>query len=137
MAMNSKYEGQSDRPTNQNQSFGFEDGVSLPAVPGLGKQPTPYQLVYDAGRLLHGHKNDNEFPTNQPKTRPAWTEDGSILAFRKLDQLVPEFNKYVNDNAHRIDNPQAGTKASDLLGACMVGRWKSGERQRYWLDTYH
>lgn len=49
------------------------------------------------------------------------------MAFRKLQQKVPEFNKWTLDNA--IQN-QANTltvqQGADYLGARMFGRWKSG-----------
>ena len=38
--------------------------------------------------------------------RPSWALDGSFLVFRKLKQLVPEFNAYLN--AHAVQNA-AGT----------------------------
>lgn len=61
--------------------------------------------------------------------RPLWTLDGSFLAFRKLKQLVPEFNAYLTANA--LPSNGAGTALSTadgaaLLGARMIGRWKSG-----------
>jgi deferrochelatase/peroxidase EfeB len=44
--------------------------------------------------------------------------------FRQLQQLVPEFNKFLTDNPLDVDEltPEQG---SELLGARMVGRWKS------------
>jgi deferrochelatase/peroxidase EfeB len=45
-------------------------------------------------------------------------KDGSFLAFRQLKQLVPEFNNFL------AANPVNGS--SELTGARMVGRWKSG-----------
>jgi len=52
--------------------------------------------------------------------------DGSFLAFRFLFQLVPEFNKFLKDNALKVPGltPEQG---SELLGARLVGRWKSGK----------
>jgi deferrochelatase/peroxidase EfeB len=59
--------------------------------------------------------------------RPLWTLDGSFMVFRKLQQLVPEFDHYLQDNA--VQNA-AGTltvaQGAELLGARMIGRWKSG-----------
>lgn len=52
---------------------------------------------------------------------------GSFLAFRQLEQLVPEFNKYLLDNAPAVDGKSLQDRA-DLLGARMVGRWKSVSR---------
>ncbi|KAJ6506018.1 dye-decolorizing peroxidase precursor [Mycena vulgaris] len=58
-------------------------------------------------------------------SRPSWAIDGSFLVFRKLQQFVPEFNKFLTDNPLEVGvlSPAEG---SALLGARMVGRWKSG-----------
>jgi deferrochelatase/peroxidase EfeB len=59
--------------------------------------------------------------------RPAWARDGSFLAFRKLQQLVPEFKKYLSDNAvQNAARTLSREEGADLLGARMVGRWRSG-----------
>lgn len=53
--------------------------------------------------------------------------DGSFLVFRKLKQKVPEFSKYLKD--HALQNAAGSLtvqQGADLLGARMVGRWKSG-----------
>lgn len=44
--------------------------------------------------------------------------------FRQLKQLVPEFNKFLTDNPIVMPNLTL-QQGSDLLGARMVGRWKS------------
>lgn len=61
--------------------------------------------------------------------RPLWTRDGTFMAFRKLQQKVPEFNKWLLDNAPpRVPSGASLTlqQRADLLGARMVGRWRSG-----------
>ncbi|KAF7365563.1 Dye-decolorizing peroxidase [Mycena venus] len=49
-----------------------------------------------------------------------------FLVFRQLQQLVPEFNKFLTDNSLDVDelSPEQG---SELLDARMVGRWKSDD----------
>lgn len=63
-----------------------------------------------------------------PITRPAWAVDGSFLAFRYLQQLVPEFNDFLAQNALKVPIPIApgDPNGADLLGARLMGRWKSG-----------
>ena len=80
---------------------------------------TPHagQLECDPGVIIMGHKGDT-------KKRPHWAVDGSIMAFRKLQQFVPEFNKFVSD--HPIMKPGLSKEEGIALrGAKMVGRWKS------------
>nr|4W7M_A Chain A, Dye-decolorizing peroxidase [Auricularia auricula-judae]4W7M_B Chain B, Dye-decolorizing peroxidase [Auricularia auricula-judae] len=106
------------RPGNEagHEMFGFLDGIAQPAINGFNT-PLPGQNIVDAGVIITG-------ATNDPITRPSWAVGGSFLAFRQLEQLVPEFNKYL------LDNAPAGSGSlqarADLLGARMVGRWKSG-----------
>lgn len=59
-----------------------------------------------------------------PKRAPL-AVDGSYLAFRLLSQTVPEFDNFLT--AHPIAVPGLSAKeGSELLGARLVGRWKSG-----------
>jgi hypothetical protein len=66
--------------------------------------------------------------------RPAWTKDGTILVFRKLEQLVISFEDYVTKNGPRwrefvpggdISPPLNKEEAEGLFGARLLGRWKS------------
>ncbi|KAJ7201685.1 fungal peroxidase [Mycena pura] len=102
-----------------HEHFGYLDGISNPAVDGFVTSPMPGQAVVAAGTVLLGESGDTV-------TRPTWAKDGSFLVFRQLAQLVPEFDKFLTDNAvvePGVLTPQQG---SDLLGARMIGRWKSG-----------
>lgn len=56
--------------------------------------------------------------------RPPWALDGSFLAFRYLYQLVPEFDAFLEKPDPK--GPSLPKEAKDLLGARLVGRWKSG-----------
>ncbi|KAJ7826287.1 fungal peroxidase [Mycena olivaceomarginata] len=101
-----------------HEHFGFLDGISNPAVNGFTASPMPGQFVADAGSVLLNETGD-------AVTRPAWAKDGSFLVFRQLQQLVPEFNKFLTDNPI-VEDGLTSQQGSDLLGARMVGRWKSG-----------
>lgn len=49
------------------------------------------------------------------------------MAFRLFQQYVPEFNKYLEDNAVQNDvGNLTASQSADFLGARMFGRWKSG-----------
>jgi len=107
-------------PQAGHEHFGFLDGISNPAVSGFATHTQPGQVLIPPGRILTGRDDDT-------KERPKWALDGSFLVFRKLQQLVPEWNKYVVANA--LQNPE-GTltfpQGAALFGARLVGRWQSG-----------
>jgi len=107
------------RPGNEagREHFGYQDGLSQPAIIGF-RDPDPGEDPTPAGVIVLGGDQDNV-------TRPPWAKDGSFLAFRKLRQFVPEFNDWIK--THPIKGPGLSPEqGSDLLGARLVGRWKSG-----------
>jgi len=105
-------------------SFGFLDGISEPAVKGFDHPEPVYPPTVYPGVIVTGYKGDPALNKREP-----WAFDGSFLVFRWLFQLVPEFDKYLKNHALTKDGegkdltPEEG---SNLLGARMVGRWKSG-----------
>lgn len=109
-------------PPKYLYSFGFLDGISEPRIVGIPSKPQPDgEQPVGQGIFLAGRDGDHI------SNRPAWTLDGSFLAFRFLPQLVPEFNKFLKDNP--IPGVLPPSKGSELLGARLVGRWKSGRPQ--------
>ncbi|KAI0966915.1 hypothetical protein F4678DRAFT_483543 [Xylaria arbuscula] len=119
---------------NGHEHFGFNDGLSQPAVKGVdaGVTSEPGENPVRQGVILLGREGDNGLvvPGNpaQPVTRPSWALDGSFLAFRYLKQLVPEFDAFLEANPLKVPFPPApeDPTGSELLGARLVGRWKSG-----------
>jgi Dyp-type peroxidase family len=95
-----------------HEHFGWLDGVSQPGINGLS-MPFPGQRVLDPGLFAFGYG-----PTANPPL--PWMKNGSFMVFRRLKQLVPEFDQY--------QLTQAVTLGMDpvILGARLVGRWKSG-----------
>ncbi|CAE6479622.1 hypothetical protein ACGC1H_002442 [Rhizoctonia solani] len=108
------------RPGNQkgHEHFGWQDGISNPAVKGVG-ETFPGQRVIPPGVILCGKTRD---PVHN---RPDWALEGSFLAFRQLEQLVPEFDKFLTENPVVLPG-LTREQGSELLGARLVGRWKSG-----------
>lgn len=104
-------------------SFGFLDSISQPAVQGVDTNLHPGQEpAVRQGIILLGREGD-------ATQRPPWALDGSFLAFRYLSQNVPEFDTFLKKNAIPIpDDPNLPKDlGSELLGARLVGRWKSGK----------
>jgi len=107
-----------------HEHFGFLDSISNPAIKPL-TGVLPGQASVSPGVLVCGLDGDVDAKASQPVARPSWAKNGSFLVYRHLNQLVPEFNKFLYDNAllfPLIPRDQG----SELLGARLVGRWKSG-----------
>lgn len=85
----------------------------------IDTKPNPGQETIKQGIVLLGR--DGDAPTTG--SRPPWALDGSFLCFRYLSQLVPEFDNFLKQNPIPGPPPDEG---SELLGARLVGRWKSG-----------
>lgn len=101
-------------PERGHEHFGFADGISQPALAASNVgEPLPGQDVVDPGLFVFGYGS-------QATPKVDWMKDGSFMVFRRLRQLVPEFDAYVV--------AQAATLGMDpvLLGGRMLGRWKSG-----------
>jgi Dyp-type peroxidase family len=95
-----------------HEHFGWLDGVSQPGINGL-TTPFPGQRLLDPGLFAFGYG-----PTANPAL--PWMKNGSFMVFRRLKQLVPEFDDYQLTQAAALGMDPV------LLGARLVGRWKSG-----------
>ncbi|RDB22012.1 Peroxidase 2 [Hypsizygus marmoreus] len=103
-----------------HEHFGFLDGISNPSIIGFDNNPNPGPKPVPAGVLVTGHEGD---PATTP--RPEWAVDGSFFVFRYLFQNVPEFDEYLKANPVPVPG-LTREEGSELLGARLVGRWKSG-----------
>ena len=125
-----------------HEHFGYLDGVSQPGVRGEIEQffqahkfLTPSQNPDDPGQGLpgsdliwpgafvfgyQGQTGKGDDPGTPTNGGLPWMKNGTLMVFRRLKQLVPEFDAFVTQQAKKLDMDP------DLLGARMVGRWKSG-----------
>jgi Dyp-type peroxidase family len=115
-----------------HEHFGFRDGVSQPGIRGLtgssypngSDEDGPHHDVVAGGEFVVGYPRERP-PTRDPaddplSPQPGWTENGSYLVFRRLRQDVKGFRDFLDTEAAR-----QGTTV-DLLGAKLVGRYRSG-----------
>jgi Dyp-type peroxidase family len=116
-----------------HEHFGFLDGISQPGVRGLTSQSNairepdqglPGQDLLWPGEFVFGYPGQHqEHPTKEgppPEMAAPWMRNGSYMVFRRLEQKVPEFRKFVREQAARLGMDW------ELLAARMVGRWTSG-----------
>ncbi|KAF7911766.1 uncharacterized protein EAE98_011881 [Botrytis deweyae] len=109
------------RPEKGKEHFGFEDGISQPLIEGLDevtpKDKEPKSVK--SGLIFARHEGDD-------MKQPDWAEDGSFLVFRDLQQLVPEFDKWLEDNKHNAPDAANSEDPKEKLAAYLMGRWKNG-----------
>jgi Dyp-type peroxidase family len=131
-----------------HEHFGFKDGVSQPGVrgeidtffpahkfltpnqnPGDEGQGLPGQDLLWPGEFVFGYQFQDPQDIENPVSNGnpvlsdgglAWMNNGTFMVFRRLRQFVPEFDKFVDDQASALQTDPS------LIGARMVGRWKSG-----------
>ena len=144
-----------------HEHFGFKDGVSQPGIRGVDtpadpanpNQGNPGQDLLYPGEFVLGYPA--QIPTPDPAASgpnpnpgpvsasgPDWTTDGSYLVFRRLRQDVQGFRQAVASRAPALASAlglPAGTDATDLMGAKLVGRYASGcplEQRKDQADPY-
>jgi Dyp-type peroxidase family len=123
------------RPGTQrgHEHFGFLDGISQPGVRGLTRKSNPIyrsdeglpgQDLIWPGEFVFGYPGQHpDHPTKQgsaPEMAAPWMRNGSYMVFRRLEQKVPEFRRFLREQAARLGMDP------ELLAARMVGRWKGG-----------
>jgi Dyp-type peroxidase family len=58
---------------------------------------------------------------------PPWARNGSFLVYRRLNQDVPAFNRFLTEATHILQTrPSFVGLDAARLGAMVVGRWRSG-----------
>ena len=109
-----------------NDPFGWRGGgFSNPQVEGVTffdevqYTGTP---VIPIGVIVMGREGDED-----ADRRPEWAKDGSLIATRKLNCLVPELDAYLAEEGPRLFPNLSPKAAADKLGARLMGRWKNGE----------
>jgi Dyp-type peroxidase family len=105
-------------PTGR-EHFGFQDGISQPAIEGTGMPPSnPLEAPLKAGEFVLGYPDEwgRLTPLPQPEVLG---RSGAYVALRKLHQDVAAFRRFLAEHAE-------STAEEEWLSAKIVGRWPSG-----------
>ncbi|MCA1458906.1 hypothetical protein I6F35_38265 [Bradyrhizobium sp. BRP22] len=126
----------------RKEHFGFEDGLSNPAIEGVpdrdAKDRENIGNPDDKGRFrkiplgefLLGHPGEGGELAPMPLPH-LLAHDGTYLVFRKLEQDVVCFRRYLEQQAEAFARAIPGglppdVTAQDFLAAKMMGRWQDG-----------
>ena len=135
--------GSTRAPERGHEHFGFLDGVSQPAVrgridglfagrrfldPGLNpanpNQGLPGADLHWPGEFVFGYPKQDATDVEKKgavaEGGAAWMRNGSLMVYRRLEQLVPEFAATLVAKAAPLGESPV------MLGARMVGRFRSG-----------
>jgi Dyp-type peroxidase family len=143
--------GETRRSDPGHEHFGYKDGISQPGIRGKNLDGSYFTTRYldasDPHALYYAAPGQplvwpGEFLLNQPKQKganadplqwktttdgPPWATNGSYLVFRRLRQDVAGFNATVTAVHAALSRDAAFSGISlDLVGAMLVGRFKSG-----------
>jgi Dyp-type peroxidase family len=127
---------------SRKEHFGFLDGLSNPAIAGVpddsGRNRQDVGNPDGEGRFhkiplgefLLGHPGEGGELAPMPMPH-LLAHDATYLVFRKLEQDVVCFRRYLNEQAavfaHAIPRGLPhGVSAQDYLAAKMMGRWQDG-----------
>jgi Dyp-type peroxidase family len=129
-------------PQTGHEHFGFRDGISQPGVNGFdppeqndpNSDPSaplghvaghPQAEIIQAGEFILGEPVEPDFQEQQfppPELQHLdWMKNGSFQVVRRLNQDVPGFWNEITSAL-----PADGSVSEDLVGAKVIGRWKSG-----------
>lgn len=107
------------QPDSRN-SLGYKDMISNPAIEGSGIKPFPGQEpAIKPGEFILGYPGEAGVPLGMPQPE-VLGRNGTFVALRKYHSNAGSFNRYLKEHA--------GATGGDpeLLGAKLVGRWRSG-----------
>jgi Dyp-type peroxidase family len=125
-----------------SEHFGFRDGISQPAMAGLGRPDRPANTVA-VGEFVLGYPNQYglfaERPLLAQSADPAdilpldvagsgggdLGRNGSYLVFRQLSQDVRGFWRHI-DQATRLADQTSDPASRTWVASKMLGRWPSG-----------
>ncbi|GAA5891069.1 hypothetical protein JCM6882_006409 [Rhodosporidiobolus microsporus] len=101
-------------PHAGHEHFGFRDGVTRPSIVGFNDaHRPPGAAACPAGTFFLQ-------PTKEDGEEKRWTEGGSFMVFRELQQKVPEFERFCQEVAREKE------VEPEVIAARTVGRWKNG-----------
>jgi hypothetical protein len=112
------------RPPNGRLHFDYRDGVTTPSVDW---NDTGQPGTVNFREFVVGYPND-DFPVS-PQSPGGWQDfarDGFFAGIAWIYQDVARFNTFLHDHGPAVAPGLPADKASELLAAKLMGRWRDG-----------
>jgi len=138
------------RPADDREPFGFRDGIAQPRLEGIhgeGLRTGEFILGYvnEYGYLPVGplvkacDDSRNHLPPSDNPNQLGWHDfgrNGTYLVYRKLEQHVSRFWRFIAQESLRLPGPSApGPSTMAWLASKMMGRWPDGTPTTLSPDT--
>jgi deferrochelatase/peroxidase EfeB/predicted acylesterase/phospholipase RssA len=117
---------------SRREHFGFRDGISNPGIVLDGEPEPRRRLQHRPGELLLGHPNNLGFDpwkdsgSAVPEATQRFLRNGSFGVLRKIEQKVKDFERYLEEQALRLQ-PGYPLISVSYLKAKICGRWPDGQ----------
>lgn len=111
---------QANPPLDQpHEHFGYRDRLSIVPIAGSGQplQPGSGPAIMP-GEFFLGHVDESGVQPLAP-TPNELAQNGSYLAYLKMQEHVGRFRDFLRENAETLED-------QELLAAKLMGRWRSG-----------
>lgn len=141
------HEDRARRRTDDKEFFGFNDGISQPAIRGRRPDGTalstryisetddrakvfakPGQRLVWPGNFIFGYEREvsgSTKPGSVFEPAQAWMKNGSYLVYRRLNQDTEAFTTALEDLQTHFQEQGMDLK-KNWLGSRLVGRWEDG-----------
>jgi deferrochelatase/peroxidase EfeB len=110
--------------TGSREHFGFRDGIAQPNVAWSDGSAGADSV--DFRHFVLGYSTPKIVSTPRSGAAGALVRDSSYSVFRWMYQDVAAFNRFLDEQGPRLAPDLEPERASELLGAKLVGRWRDG-----------
>src|SRR4051812_3622629 len=102
-----------------HEHFGYRDRLSVPAIEGMGDEPTPGSgKRIKAGEFFLGYPDEEGEGPALPRPE-VLSNNGSYIAYMRLEEHVGAFRDFLKQHGKTKDE-------QELVAAKLMGRWRSG-----------
>ena len=115
-------------PAKRRVHFGYRDGITRPRLGGIHRSGSD---IHAPGEFLLGYPNDAGYNpwllARAPEDVGHFFRNGSFCIFRKIEQDVERFDRFVDDAVQQLKDQGMADASRDYVLAKLCGRWDDGQ----------